>query len=351
MMKKYQGGGLNDNVEDTPSTKQEETEESGGTEEPTVPDKNADDTEGEEGSAGENTSPEGEEETEESEETDETTVPDKDTDGTAEEDEETADAGHEENGTDAAVQALLARIDALPDAEEYLAAEPDVEDEDAYAAWEEKLYECAEEALAIMEEYETLTEEQQPFISGEELAKLTAWTEIAEIAGESAQVMAAAPHFHDGISFDTPLPADGGELASGNYYLDDDVALNDRITIPSGVVVNLCLSGHTLHGPGNFSALSLYGTLNVYDCQDDGVLSGDSADGVRNAAITTGAQANLAIFNLYGGKITGSAVSVISWGQVHAIYTAAALMATALTAGITLQLATTEQSSLAVTLW
>lgn len=190
MMEKYRGG-LNDNVDDTPSTKQEETEESGGTDETIVPDKNTDDTEGEEGGAGENTSPEGE-------------------------DEETEDAGHEENGTDAAVQALLARIDALPDAEEYLAAEPDVEDEDAYAAWEEKLYEYAEEALSIMEEYETLTEEQQALISEEALAKLTAWTEIAEIAGESAQVMATASHSHSGISFDTPLPADGGRLTSGN---------------------------------------------------------------------------------------------------------------------------------------
>ena len=92
-----------------------------------MPDKDVDGT-GEEGGAGESTSPE-------------------------EEDEETADAGQEENVADALVQDLLTWIDALPDAEEYLAAEPDVEDEDAYAAWEEKLYEHAKEALSIMEEY------------------------------------------------------------------------------------------------------------------------------------------------------------------------------------------------------
>ena len=352
---KIPGGGLNDNVEDTPSTKQEKTEESGGTEETTVPDKNADDTEGEEdgagentspeeeeeteesegteettvpdkdtdgtgeeGGAGENTSPEGEEETEESEGTDETIVPDKDTDGTEEEDEETVDAGHEENGTDAAVQALLARIDALPDAEEYLAAEPDVEDEDAYAAWEEKLYECAEEALSIMEEYETLTEEQQAFISGEELAKLTAWTEIAEIAGESAQVMAAAPHFHDGISFDTPLPADGGELASGNYYLDKDVALKNAIVISSGAQVNLCLNEHKLcrsEYKNDDCPINVYGQLQVYDCNDGGIVSGTPITGESTVAVRVAAQGML---TLHSGKITGSYTKTVDVeGTVH----------------------------------
>lgn len=329
MMEKYRGGGVNDNVEATPSKERKESEESQETDETTVPDKDGDGAE-EEGGAGEGTSPKEERENEESQETDETTVPDKDGDGTEEEggagestspegeDEETANAGQEENVADALVQDLLTRIDALPDAEEYLAAEPDVEDEDAYAAWEEKLYEHAKEALSIMEEYETLTEEQQAFISEEELAKLTAWTEIAEIAGESAQVMAAAPHSHDDISFDTPLPADGGELVSGNYYLAAGVALNDKIIIPSDVVVNLCLNGQTLYGPGNVPAISLYGTLNIYDCQDRGVLSGDPTDGdvqAARAAIAAVAQGNPPIFNLYSGKITGSAASVISWGR------------------------------------
>ncbi len=93
---------------------------------------------------------------------------------------------------DAMIQALLDRIAALPDGEEYLAAEPDREkDEEGYAAWEEKLYAYAEEALAIWEEYETLTEQQQARFSEEALGKLKVWVEIAKTAGESAQVMAA----------------------------------------------------------------------------------------------------------------------------------------------------------------
>ncbi len=98
-----------------------------------------------------------------------------------------------ENDTDAVMQTLLDRIAALPDGEEYLAAEPDRDkDEEGYAAWEEKLYAYAEEALAIWEEYETLTEEQQARFSEEALEKLKVWMEIAKTAGESAQVMAAA---------------------------------------------------------------------------------------------------------------------------------------------------------------
>jgi|GEM_PF-1377538 len=97
-----------------------------------------------------------------------------------------------ENDTDAVMQTLLDRIAALPDGEEYLAAEPDRDkDEEGYAAWEEKLYAYAEEALAIWEEYETLTEEQQARFSEEALGKLKVWVEIARTAGESAQVMAA----------------------------------------------------------------------------------------------------------------------------------------------------------------
>lgn len=96
----------------------------------------------------------------------------------------------EENGN---LQTLLERIAALPDAAEYLAAEPDVDsgeaDEDAYAQWMSGLYAYAQEALAIQEEIEKLTEEQRAQISEEELQKLAAWAATAQTAGESTQVM------------------------------------------------------------------------------------------------------------------------------------------------------------------
>ncbi len=129
-------------------------------------------------------------------------------------------------------------------------------------------------------------------------------TEIAELAGESAQVMAAASHSHNGISFDTLLPADGGKLTSGNYYLDGDVTLKDGISISSGEEVKLCLNGHTLNGLGLIDAVVLFGTLHVYDCQGGGVLRNDSTKlAIDNASGT---------FNLYGGTITNNGNCVIT---------------------------------------
>lgn len=92
-------------------------------------------------------------------------------------------------------QALLARIAALPDAEEYLAEEPDADsgevDEAAYEEWLAGLYAYAEKAFAIQEVIEELSEEAKAAIPEEVLAKLAAWVELAQTVGESAKVMAA----------------------------------------------------------------------------------------------------------------------------------------------------------------
>lgn len=79
------------------------------------------------------------------------------------------------------VQELLARIETLPEAEEILAKEPDEEDEEAYEEWTAELSMYGEEAFAILEAYEELTEEQQAQIPEEAVAKLMAWVELAEV--------------------------------------------------------------------------------------------------------------------------------------------------------------------------
>ena len=100
---------------------------------------------------------------------------------------------NEEETEDTEVQALLDRIAALPDLEEYLAAEPDMDgDEDAYEEWLETLYAYAEEVPAIWEEYEALTEDRKAQIPEAEMAKLTAWVEFAETLADSMAVMTAA---------------------------------------------------------------------------------------------------------------------------------------------------------------
>ena len=92
-----------------------------------------------------------------------------------------ADEGNE------SLQALLERIAVLPDAVEYLTAEP--EDEDAYEEWLAGRYAYAEEALVIQEIVTALSEEEQAKIPEETLAKLAAWVTIAQTAEESTQVM------------------------------------------------------------------------------------------------------------------------------------------------------------------
>ena len=156
------------------------------------------------------------------------------------------------DSTDATIQALLDRIAALPDGEEYLAAEPDREkDEEGYAAWEEKLYAYAQEALAIRGEYETLTEQQQARFSEEALEKLKVWVEIAKTAGESAQVMAAdivgsGECGAEGNNVTWELDAEGLLTIRGSREMADYVSWDEspfyqrradikKITIESGV--------------------------------------------------------------------------------------------------------------------
>lgn len=127
-------------------------------------------------------------------------------------------------------QSLLARIAALPDAEEYLAKEPDTDsgeaDEAAYEEWLAGLYAYAEEALAIQEAIEELSEEAQAAIPEETLAKLAAWVELAQTVGESAKVMAA----ESSMVMAVEPAAQTDNIASGDdWVLDKD----GKLTISS----------------------------------------------------------------------------------------------------------------------
>lgn len=93
----------------------------------------------------------------------------------------------QDGSDDTAVQELLARIAALPEAEEILAKEPDAEDEEAYEEWAAALSVYGEEAFAILEAYEDLTEEQQVQIPGEAVAKLMAWVELVDMITGGAE--------------------------------------------------------------------------------------------------------------------------------------------------------------------
>ena len=227
-----------------------------------------------------------------------------------------------ESGTDTVIQTLLDRIAALPEVEDYLSSEPDMDDEDAYAEWEEKLYEYVEEVFAIWEEYEALTEEQQAQMPEEELAKLTAWMELEEMLSDHA-VMVADNSEHHGESDWTALTASDTTLTNGKYYLSGDIEMG-TITINGGDVT-LCLNGHKLQHDGTDGSVIVVGsgTFTLCDCQDHwgytssfdedtkayscgvtgigGCITGGNGNNFQGGGVYVGSNAT---FNMNSGRIT-----------------------------------------------
>lgn len=149
------------------------------------------------------------------------------------------------------------------------------------------------------------------------------------------EVTVEAPHKHDGITFDKEIPATGGTLTAGNYYLAEDVTLSANLTI-SGTV-NLCLNGHVLKGTGSGSVISVPSgaVLNLFDCDpetehkgnmsggawawDSGTDTGSIAitGGVITGGYTTGGGGGIIVrgtFNMYGGTIAGNKATSRSHG-------------------------------------
>ncbi len=244
-----------------------------------------------------------------------------------------------ENSTDAIMQTLLDRIATLPDVEEYLASEPDMEDEDAYTEWEEKLYEYVEEALAIWEDYEALTEEQQEQMPEEELAKLTAWVEIAETLSDHAVMLAAYSEHHGESDWQALTESDttltGGTTSTDvkKYYLSSDITM-DTITVKGNVT--LCLNGQTLtHDSSKNGSVIVVesGTFTLCDCQDHwyyessfdnstktyscsvagkgGCITGGNGNNSQGGGVYVSSGAT---FNMNSGRITGCDVGT---GEKH----------------------------------
>ena len=260
-----------------------------------------------------------------------------------------------ESGTDAMIQVLLERIAALPDAQEYLATEPDMaEDEDAYTEWEEKLHEYAEEALAIWEEYEALTEEQQVQILEDELAKLEAWMEIAETLTESSQVMEAddVSHMHcicgrnivigdhtahieyklltindSGqllINGDVKGDAEAGYTLTSGYYYLKELEITEVGTITIDGNVTLCLNGGTLKHIGETGSVIVVrsnSTFTLCDCKNDsGCIKGGKGESVGGGGIFMYAgNDSETTFNMFGGVIKENQTDKGGGGGIYCI--------------------------------
>ena len=102
------------------------------------------------------------------------------------------------------------------------------------------------------------------------------------------------------------------ELPTGDYYLDSDITLKYPLYIPEAdsgnKLVNLCLNGCTITADGDFAAVILYSTgrdvtFSLTDCKDTGKIT-HSENATGNGVYVY--SSNAATFNMYGGTITGN---------------------------------------------
>ena len=109
-------------------------------------------------------------------------------------------------------------------------------------------------------------------------------------------------HICDGVTYDKPLDSSftGGTLASGNYYLTENLTLTSEIRIDRNSIVKICLNGHSITQTANAGIFANNGTLDVIDCMAAGKLSGGKG--------CTSTQAGGCIYN--SGTMTISGITM-----------------------------------------
>ena len=109
-----------------------------------------------------------------------------------------------------------------------------------------------------------------------------------------------ATHTCDGVTYNNLLDSTftGGTLASGNYYLTENLTLTSEIRIDRNSIVKICLNGHSITQTANAGIFANNGTLDVIDCMAAGTLSGGKG--------CTSTQAGGCIYN--SGTITISGI-------------------------------------------
>ena len=212
-----------------------------------------------------------------------------------------SDAGTQDTGADdekAAVQKVQALIDALPET-------VTVENAESVSAQLE----------AIDEAMESLTEEQ---IAELDMTRLHAVSE----AMNAPMTVAEGEHTHflcgkdtcNGVGGHTETNKviftawnDESKLPEikGNYYLMNNVTLNEPWTPVNGVV--LCLNGHTITVEANEPGITV-GNGKIFtlcDCKGSGKIThGTDNNGAKYDG--RGVEVSQGTFNMYGGSITGN---------------------------------------------
>ena len=109
-------------------------------------------------------------------------------------------------------------------------------------------------------------------------------------------------HICNGVTYDKPLDSSftGGTLASGNYYLTENLTLTSEIRIDRNSIVKICLNGHSITQTANAGIFANNGNLDVIDCMAAGKLSGGKG--------CTSTQAGGCIYN--SGTMTISGITM-----------------------------------------
>ena len=113
------------------------------------------------------------------------------------------------------------------------------------------------------------------------------------------------PHTCNGVTYDKPLDSSfkGGYLASGNYYLTEDIDLTDTIKIAAGSDVKICLNGKSI----SEYYVNNYGTLTLNNCNAANGKVNTYYNGYNNSVLYGNAVINNTVFSSTEGtsKISG----------------------------------------------
>ena len=119
--------------------------------------------------------------------------------------------------------------------------------------------------------------------------------------------VSAAGHTCDGVTYDIPLDSSftGGTLASGNYYLTEDITLTDNITINAGSNVKICLNSKNITKP-SMGFIYNYGILTLNNCDTaNGTIKIHTCYGYGNSELYGNAVFNAEIKPSGNSKING----------------------------------------------
>ena len=129
-------------------------------------------------------------------------------------------------------------------------------------------------------------------------------------AGGQKALQPQDEHTHDGKVFQEWTSTESLPTTPGNYYLSDDVTLNETWQVPAGEDgVRLCLGGHTIEiGSGAHIACGDVDSVDacvlaLYDDSEVGTITSDGTEGHTAPFVTVGKGCTLTMVN---GQINGA---------------------------------------------